>query len=59
MVNIPVPVITIPPPTPQEVAIAVGFGILSGIGFTIGFLLRKPVTEIAKQVTAGVEWPKG
>jgi len=58
-VNIPVPIIPIPPPTPQEVAIAVGIGILTGIGFTVGYLLRKPVTEIAKQVTAGVEWPKG
>ena len=57
--NIPVPIIPIPPPTPQEVAIAVGIGILTGIGFTVGYLLRKPVTEIAKQVTAGVEWPKG
>jgi len=59
MVNIPVPVIAIPPPTPQEVAIALAFGIISGIGFTLAYLLRKPVTEIAKQATAGVEWPKG
>jgi len=56
MVNIP---IVIPPPTPQEVAIAVGIGIITGVVFTVGYLLRKPVTEIAKQVTAGVEWPRG
>ena len=59
MVHIPVPVIILPPPTPQEVAIAVGIGILTGIGFTVGYLLRKPVTDLAKQATAGVEWPKG
>jgi len=57
-VNIPVPII-IPPPTPQDVAIALAFGIISGIGFTLAYLLRKPVGEIAKQATAGVEWPKG
>lgn len=54
---VPIPVVMIPPPTPQEVAIAIGFGLLTGIGFTVGWLLRKPITAVAEQLTAGLEWP--